>query len=86
MTNHEYAQIILQVKKEGLSAKMIDEKSANEAAQLISGSFTYLLYEALRLNELNSLLNMDEKDNTILDFTPDEGDIERAPKVAGLER
>jgi len=44
------------------------------------------LTKTLRLNELNSLLNMDEKDNTVLDFEPDEGETERAPKVAGLER
>ena len=42
--------------------------------------------KSMRLRELNSLLNMDEKDNTILDFAPDESDTERAPKVVGLER
>jgi len=44
------------------------------------------LTKSMRLNELNALLNMDEKDNTILDYEPDEGETERAPKVAGLER
>jgi hypothetical protein len=39
-----------------------------------------------RLNEVNSLLNMDEKDSTILEGEPDEGDIEPAPKVVGMER
>lgn len=39
-----------------------------------------------RLNEVNSLLNMDEKDNAILDTIPDEGDMEPPLKVAGLER
>ena len=54
MTNHEYAQIILQVKKEPLSAKIADEKAAYEAAQLLSGSFTYLLYEALWMNDFDT--------------------------------
>jgi hypothetical protein len=39
-----------------------------------------------RLKEVNSLLNMDEKDNTILEAEPDEGDTEPAPKAHGLER
>jgi hypothetical protein len=42
--------------------------------------------KSLRLKELNTLLNMDEKDSAILDAEPDEGDAELAPKVAGLER
>lgn len=39
-----------------------------------------------RLKEVNSLLNMDEKDSTILDCEPDEGDTEIAPRVAGVAR
>lgn len=39
-----------------------------------------------RLKELNILLNMDEKDSTILDFAPDEGDMEPPPKVVSMER
>jgi hypothetical protein len=39
-----------------------------------------------RLKEVNTLLNMDEKDHEILDGEPDEGDTEPAPKAAGLER
>lgn len=44
------------------------------------------LVKSKRLNEVNSLLNMDEKDSTILDTAPDEGDMEPPLKVAGLER
>jgi N12 class adenine-specific DNA methylase/adenine-specific DNA methylase len=44
------------------------------------------LTKSTRLKEVNSLLNMDEKDSAIFDFTPDEGDIEPTQKVAGLER
>jgi hypothetical protein len=39
-----------------------------------------------RLKEVNSLLNMDEKDSAVLDAAPDEGDIEPAPKALEMER
>jgi hypothetical protein len=39
-----------------------------------------------RLKEVNSLLSMDEKDNTVLDAEPDEGDIQAPQRVAGRER
>ena len=39
-----------------------------------------------RLKEVNSLLNMDEKDNAVLDAAPDEGDMEPPSRVAGMER
>jgi hypothetical protein len=39
-----------------------------------------------RLNEVNSLLNMDEKDNTVMDMEPDESDVEPAPRSADRER
>jgi hypothetical protein len=44
------------------------------------------LTKSARLKQVNSLLNMDEKDNAILEGEPDEGDTEPAPKVVGLER
>jgi hypothetical protein len=44
------------------------------------------LTKSMRLKQVNTLLNMDEKDHEILDGEPDEGDTEPAPKVAGLER
>jgi len=47
MTTNEYAQLILEVQKELAALKPVDETAACEAAQLISGSFTYTLYEAL---------------------------------------
>jgi len=50
MTTTEYAQIILQAKQEASTTKPVDEAAALEAAQLISGEFTYLLYEALWTN------------------------------------
>jgi hypothetical protein len=31
-------------------------------------------------------LNMDEKDNTVLDADPAAGDMQPAPRVAGVER
>jgi hypothetical protein len=42
--------------------------------------------KSLRLKEVNSLLNMDERDSAVMDAEPDEGDELPAPKVAGLER
>ncbi|MDD4700289.1 MAG: hypothetical protein PHV07_08580 [Oscillospiraceae bacterium] len=57
MTPNEYVQFILQVKKEESSRKAVDEAAAYEVAQLISGNFTYLLYEALWMNhfEMDSI-------------------------------
>jgi hypothetical protein len=42
--------------------------------------------KSLRLKEVNALLNMDEKDHTVLDASPDEGDAEPAPRNADRER
>ena len=39
-----------------------------------------------RLKELNILLNMDEKDKTLMDDGPDEGEEMPERKVVGLER
>ena len=50
MTTNEYAGFVLQMKKEASPPQAIDETAAYEAAQLFSGSFTYLLYEALWMN------------------------------------
>ena len=45
-----------------------------------------LAEKAARLKELNILLNMDEKDKTLLDDTPDEGEDVPARRVAELAR
>lgn len=50
MTTTEYAQTVLQEKKDTQSIQTKDESFAYEAAQLISGSFTGPLYEALWVN------------------------------------
>jgi N12 class adenine-specific DNA methylase/adenine-specific DNA methylase len=42
--------------------------------------------KSARLKEVNSLLNMDEKDNSVMDIEPDEADELPLQKVAGLER
>ena len=42
--------------------------------------------KAARLNELNILLKIDEKEKTLMDDTPDEGEEAPARKVVGLER
>ena len=53
MTTNEYANFILEAKKEIKSLHAIDEATAYEAAQLVSGDFTYLLYEALWVNHFD---------------------------------
>ena len=45
-----------------------------------------LAEKTARLKELNILLNMDEKDKTLLDDTPDEGEDVPARRVAELAR
>lgn len=42
--------------------------------------------KSLRLKEVNSLLNMDEKDNAVLDTSPDERDMVPAMQVTVRER
>ena len=53
MTTNEYAQFVLQVKKDVILPEKVDEAAAHEIAQLLSGSFTYLLYEALWMNDFD---------------------------------
>ena len=50
MTTTDYIQTVLQIKKEEDTAHSIKESVAYEAAQLISGCFTYPLYEELWKN------------------------------------
>ena len=45
-----------------------------------------LAEKTARLNELNILLKVDEKDKTLIDSVPDEGEEAPARKVIGLER
>ena len=45
-----------------------------------------LAEKTARLQELNILLNMDEKDKTLMDDVPDEGEEAPARKMVGLER
>lgn len=47
MTTTEYIHSVLQIKKDAPSTQTIDEAAIYEAAQLISGSFTYSLYGEL---------------------------------------
>ena len=42
--------------------------------------------KAARLNELNILLKINEKEKTLMDDTPDEGEEAPARKVVSLER
>ena len=53
MTTTEYVQFVLEAKKENFIPQTHDEAAVNEVAQLISGSFTYLLYESLWVNDFD---------------------------------
>ena len=50
MSTNEYVEAILQMKGEAPPTQAVDEAAVYEAAQLLSGSFTYPLYEALLTN------------------------------------
>ena len=50
MTTAEYIEFVLEVKQETTPPQTIEESAAYEVAQLISGSFTYPLYETLWVN------------------------------------
>jgi hypothetical protein len=45
-----------------------------------------LLTKSERLQQVNSMLNMDEKDNTVFEAEPDEDDMEPPQRTAGMER
>ena len=47
MISAEYVEFILETKRKGPLPREIDEVAVYETAQLLSGDFTYLLYEAL---------------------------------------
>jgi ABC-type transporter Mla subunit MlaD len=42
--------------------------------------------KSARLKEVNSLLDMDERDNTVLDAEPDAGDMKDERKAPAMER
>jgi len=53
MTTYEYVEFILQSRNETSQPPKIDEAAVYETAQLVSGSFTYQLYETLWMNDFN---------------------------------
>ena len=75
---------------EGERAKLEDAKVQLENARTeLAAPFARedeLAEKTARLKELNILLNMDEKDKTLIDEAPDEGEEPPARKVVGLER
>ena len=56
------------------------------AADVPVRTLAELAEKTKRLKELNILLNMDEKDKTLMDDGPDEGEEMPERKVVGLER
>ena len=73
-----------------VQAELMDTKTQLENARAeMETPFpkeTELSEKTARLNELNILLNMDEKEKVLLDAEPDEGEEPPERKVAGLER
>ena len=61
-------------------------KTAQEEAQKPFPKEAELSEKMERLAELNAMLNMDEKDKTLMDDGPDEGEEMPERKVVGLER
>ena len=53
MTANEYIQTIFDVEGEMDTITDVDEDAAYEVAQLVSGGFTYLLYEAVWTNHID---------------------------------
>ena len=53
MTTNEYMQILFDAQGQQDEIAEIDEVAACEVAQLVSGSFTYLLYEAVWINHID---------------------------------
>jgi hypothetical protein len=53
MTTYEYAQFILESKNDITTRHMVDETTAYEVAQLVSGTFIFPLYEALWQNSFD---------------------------------
>jgi hypothetical protein len=53
MTTNEYVQFVLEVKKETSAQQAVDEAAACEAARLVSGGFTFPLFEALWMNDFD---------------------------------
>jgi len=50
MNATEYVQLIFEENNDSSTPQILDEAAVCEAAQLLSGSFTYLLFEALWIN------------------------------------
>ena len=61
-------------------------KNARTELQMPFAREEELAEKTKRLKELNILLNMDQKDKTLIDSAPDEGEEPPARKVVGLER
>ena len=65
-------------KKQLETAKKDVEKPFNQEEELTA--------KTARLTELNALLNVDKKENELVEGEPDEGDEERKPKNKDRER
>lgn len=76
-------------KLEAVRAELADTRVQLENARTeLAASFAReaeLAEKTARLKELNILLNMDQKDNALIDDAPDE-DVPERPRLKGMER
>ena len=76
-------------KLEAVRAELADIRIQLENARTeLATSFAReaeLAEKTARLKELNILLNMDQKDNALIDDAPDE-DVPESPRLKGMER
>lgn len=76
----------LQAEQNSLEETKTQLENARAELQTPFAREAELAEKTKRLKELNILLNMDEKDKTLMDDGPDEGEEMPERKVVGLER
>ena len=76
----------LQMKRTELADTKVQLENAHAELKKPFSNEAELAEKTERLNELNILLNMDQKDKVLLDAEPDEGTEPQERKAVGLER
>ena len=76
----------LQMKRTELADTKVQLENARAELEKPFSNEAELAEKTERLNELNILLNMDQKDKVLLDAEPDEGTEPQERKAVGLER
>ena len=84
--NREVKAIKKNMEEESGESIGYNNESSGLNAENLQEAVDELAEKTARLKELNILLNMDEKDKTLIDEAPDEGEEPPMRKVVGLER